>query len=50
MPSYIVQSPLDHDQKRYMPGSTVELTEEQAAPLLAAAVVEAATEKKKKAE
>lgn len=51
---YAVKSPLDHDQLRHEPGAEVELTEEQAAPLLAAGVVglaeEQAPAKKKKAE
>lgn len=55
MPTYLVKSPLDHDQKRYKPDEEVELTEEQAAPLVAAGVVaeavaEAPADKKKKAE
>lgn len=31
---YLVVSPLDHDGTRYAPGSTIALTERQAAPLL----------------
>jgi hypothetical protein len=39
MPKYPVLEPLEHDQKPYVPGSAVELTEEQAAPLLAVKVI-----------
>lgn len=34
MPKYKVKSPLNHDQKDYKIGSAIELTDEQAAPLL----------------
>ncbi|MGE0671965.1 MAG: hypothetical protein AB7O64_02810 [Methylibium sp.] len=34
MPKYTVKSPLDHDGKRYAIGKSVELTEEEAEPLL----------------
>lgn len=37
--SYIVQSPLDHDGERYAPGDSVELSEDQAKPLLEAKVI-----------
>ena len=39
MPKYPVLEPLDHDQKAYGEGDTVELTEKQAAALLAVAVI-----------
>lgn len=37
--TYVVQSPLDHDNDRYAAGDTVELTEEQAKPLLELRVI-----------
>lgn len=40
MPGYRVKTPLEHDGARYETGAAVELTEEQAAPLLAAGAVE----------
>jgi hypothetical protein len=36
--SYTVRSRLDHDGETYEPGSTVELTEAQAAPMLGGAL------------
>ncbi len=41
---YLVKSPIDHDQVRHEPGAEVELTDEQAAPLVSASVVEAIAE------
>lgn len=37
--TYTVQSPLDHDNDRYAAGDTVDLTEEQAKPLLELRVI-----------
>ena len=44
MATHPVLDTLDHDRKRHLPGDTVELTEEQAAPLLALGVVGEAAE------
>ena len=41
---YIVLTPVQHDRKDYAPGSPIELTEEQAAPLI---LVKAIEEEKK---
>ncbi|MFZ4857911.1 MAG: hypothetical protein ACOYL3_16095 [Desulfuromonadaceae bacterium] len=40
MPKYLVKEPLNHDQKEYAPGATVEMSAEQADALLAVGVVE----------
>lgn len=40
MAKYIVKSPLNHDGKLYEMSKTIELTEEQAAPLLAVKAIE----------
>jgi len=50
MAKYIVKSPLNHDGKLYELGKTIELTEEQAEPLLAVKTIEPSqtTEKKGK--
>jgi hypothetical protein len=40
MPKYLVYEPLNHDQKEYAPGSSVEMTAEQAAALLPLGVIE----------
>jgi hypothetical protein len=42
MAKYLVNEPLNHDQKEFQPGEEVELTDEQAAPLLLVNVVTAA--------
>jgi len=39
MPKYPVLEPLEFDQKRFAPGLTIELTEDQAGPLLAVKVI-----------
>lgn len=43
MPKYQVLEPLTHDQKDYAPGSTVEMTEEQASMLMPLDVIGEAT-------
>jgi len=43
MPKYQVLDPLNHDQTDYATGSTVEMTEEQAAFLIACGVIGEAT-------
>lgn len=49
MPKYTVQSPLQHNGKRFEAGSTIELEAEAAKPLLAQQVLtESAAEPKKK--
>lgn len=40
--TYKVLSPLEHDQDAYAVGESIELTPEQAAPLLAVKAIEAA--------
>jgi len=45
MPKYTVITPLEHDQTRHEPGSTLELSEEQAGPLAAAGAVEPCPER-----
>jgi len=40
--TYTVLSPIEHDQEAYAVGESVELTPEQAAPLLAVKAIEAA--------
>lgn len=44
---YIVKEPLNHDQKEYAIGKSVELTDEQAEALLAVSVIEAPASKTK---
>lgn len=43
MPRYPVKEPLNHDQKDYAPGSTVEMTEELATALIVLGVIGEAT-------
>ncbi len=46
MAKYPVLDTLDHNKKRYLPGTSVELTKEQAAPLILLKVIgEAEAEK-----
>jgi len=49
MPKYPVKEPLNHDQKDYGEGDTVELTEAQAAALQSLGVIGEATKEKEKA-
>lgn len=46
---YLVKSPLDHNGKRYEIGKTVDLTDDEAEPLLPIDVVEPAEKQAEKA-
>lgn len=41
MPKFTVKAAIDHDNKRYEPGKTVDLNDEAAASLLAVGAIEA---------